>query len=201
MYVIYPAFGSILPGQTQTITVDCIADRRGLNHEDLSIEISDLQRDTLPLIYRICAEVLVPGIEMTDVASIFEEHRVCKEIGALGQHLFHEDHCVGVYGEEERKFVFKNIIVGKTSVARFKITNLNKVGVYHKISNYASLFPCAQFVVLAAIYIYIHASVSSFPLDSVIRMTACWSSLSSSSSSSVYQNYIHWLKLNENFFP
>ena len=40
--------------------------------------------------YRVCAEVLIPGINTTDLASIFEEHRVCKELGVLGQHQFHE---------------------------------------------------------------------------------------------------------------
>lgn len=129
-YIIYPAFGSIPSGQTQTITVDCIADRAGLHQENLSIEISDLQYDTPPISYRISAEAMLPGIETSDMAAIFEEHRVCKKLGALGQHLFHEQNCVGVYGEEERKFIFKSIVVGKTSVARFKITNPNKVTRY-----------------------------------------------------------------------
>lgn len=136
VYTISPAFGSILPGQTQTINVDCYADKRGLNNETLSIEISDQKRDTLPTNYRICGEVLVPGIENKDIPSIFDEHRVCKRLGSLGQHLFHEHDCVGVYGEEERKFVFKNVIVGKASVARFKINNPNKVRDYHIIALY-----------------------------------------------------------------
>ena len=129
MYSISPAFGAILPGQTQTITVDCIADKPGLNHENLAIEISDLPRETPPINYRISGEVLVPGIEANDAGLIFEEHRVCKKLGALGQHLFHEQECVGVYGEEDKKFVFKGVIVGKTSVARFRIANPNKVNI------------------------------------------------------------------------
>ncbi len=44
----------------------------------------------MPMKYRICAEVLIPGINTTDLPSIFEEHRVCKELGVLGQHQFHE---------------------------------------------------------------------------------------------------------------
>ena len=33
----------------------------------------------------------------------------------------------GVYGEDENKFVFCNVIVGHKAKARFKITNPNKV--------------------------------------------------------------------------
>ena len=36
---------------------------------------------------------------------------------------------MGVYGEEERRFLFKSVVVGQTSKARFKISNPNKVGV------------------------------------------------------------------------
>ena len=38
-----------------------------------------------------------------------------------------KDGCVGVYGENERRFMFKSIIVGHTSKARIKIINPNKV--------------------------------------------------------------------------
>ena len=34
----------------------------------------------------------------------------------------------GVYGEEENRFVFNNVLVGSRARARFKITNTNKVG-------------------------------------------------------------------------
>jgi len=33
----------------------------------------------------------------------------------------------GVYAEDEKKFVFNNVIVGRKSVARFKISNNQKV--------------------------------------------------------------------------
>ena len=127
IYTITPAFGSILPGQSQVIMVDCNAERQGLHQENISIEISDQERDSAPLSYTICGDVHLPRIETADVADIFEEHRVCKKLGALGHHLFHEQNCVGVYGEEERGFVFKSVVVGKTSVANFKITNPSKV--------------------------------------------------------------------------
>lgn len=127
MFSINPAFGSIPVGQSSTIMVDCVADKAGKCEELLSIEISDRHKNSTPLKYRICGEVMVPGISTTNLSSIFEEHRVCRELGVLGQHLFHGEDCVGVYGEEERRFVFKNVIVGKVSRARFKISNPNKV--------------------------------------------------------------------------
>ena len=126
MFTINPAFGSVLPGQNQMILVDCVADKAGKWEEHLSIEISDRPRNATPIKYKICGDVRLPGINLTDVSSIFEEHRVCHELGALGPHLFNEN-CVGVYGESERRFLFKNVIVGKSARARFKITNPNKV--------------------------------------------------------------------------
>lgn len=34
---------------------------------------------------------------------------------------------VGIYAEEENKFFFNNVIVGRTAKARFKLLNTNKV--------------------------------------------------------------------------
>ena len=33
----------------------------------------------------------------------------------------------GVYGEDENRFVFNNVLVGMRAKARFKVTNTNKV--------------------------------------------------------------------------
>ena len=127
MFTINPAFGSVLPGQSQVIMVDCVADKAGRCEENLAIEISDRQKNMPPIKYKIGGDVLLPGINTTDMSSVFEEHRMCHELGALGPHLFFEENCVGVYGENERRFLFKSVIVGKSSRARFKITNSNKV--------------------------------------------------------------------------
>lgn len=127
IFTVNQATGTIQPGHSQSITVDCIADKPGKHEETLSIEISDRQKDSPPISYKIGCEVLIPGINLNDIASIFEEHRICRQLGVLGQHQFHEDGCVGVYGEEEKRFLFKSVILGKTSQARFKINNTNKV--------------------------------------------------------------------------
>lgn len=58
--------------------------------QELSVEISDRRREDPMVTYKICGEVLVPGINTTDMAAIFEEHRICRQLGALGQHQFHE---------------------------------------------------------------------------------------------------------------
>lgn len=73
------------------------------------------------------SEACVPSINVDDIGSIFEEHRVCKNL-SVWQHM----NCgsldiAGVYGEEEKKFVFNNVIVGRKAKARFKILNANKV--------------------------------------------------------------------------
>ena len=127
IFTVNQACGVIPTGQTQTITVDSTGERQGRYEEELSIEISDRHKDSKPVPYKIGCEVLNPGINTTDVASIFEEHRICQELGVLGQYQFHEDNCVGVYGEREKKFVFKGVIVGRVSKARFKISNPYKV--------------------------------------------------------------------------
>ena len=127
IFTVNQATGTIQAGQSQSITVDCIADKPGKHEETLSIEISDRQKDSPPVSYKIGCDVLVPGINLNDIASIFEEHRICRQLGVLGQHQFHEDGCVGVYGEEEKRFLFKSVLVGKMSQARFKISNTNKV--------------------------------------------------------------------------
>ncbi len=137
MFTVNSAMGSILAGQSQIITVDCIADdKSGPREEILSIEVSDRQIDIPPLSYKICGEVLHPEINTVDVASIFEEHRVCRRLGVLGQHQFHGEGCIGVYGEEERRFVFKSVIVGQLAKARFKISNNNKVFVIVHVQVY-----------------------------------------------------------------
>jgi hypothetical protein len=39
---------------------------------------------------------------------------------------------IGIYSEEENKFIFNNVIVGRTAKARFKLINTNKVTIKGK---------------------------------------------------------------------
>ncbi|XP_041375521.1 hydrocephalus-inducing protein homolog [Gigantopelta aegis] len=128
IFTIFPAFGIILPNGHQTITVDCVAEQQqGHFEEDLSVEITDREptdnRGGIP--YKLIAEACIPSINTEDIGSIFEEHHVCKNL-SVWQHL-NQIESGGIYGEEERRFVFNNVIVGRKAKARFKISNTNKV--------------------------------------------------------------------------
>lgn len=88
--------------------------------------------------YRLIAEACIPSINVDDLGSIFEEHRICKSLSMGGVGLdvdvssdmslrLNDQLCGGIYGEEDRKFVFSNALVGVKSKARFKIANNKKV--------------------------------------------------------------------------
>ncbi|KAH9493176.1 hypothetical protein Btru_021958, partial [Bulinus truncatus] len=129
MFTIFPAFGIILPNGNQVINVECIGETPGKEVQEICLEISDrdpnMYKGGIP--YKLVAETCIPGINSDDIGSIFEEHRICKNL-TIWQHLNCGNQEVGgVYGEEEKKFVFNNVIVGRTAKARFKISNNNKV--------------------------------------------------------------------------
>ena len=97
--------------------------------QDLAIEISDRDPADHPqgIPYKILAEACSPGINMTDLGSIFEEHRVVKNLSVfLNNHQLELDGG-GVFGEDENKFIFGQVLVGRKAKARFKISNGNKV--------------------------------------------------------------------------
>lgn len=115
--------------------------------QEILIEIADKNPAEYPqgLIYKLKSELIVPQIDTSDVSSIFEEHRIVRNLSSF-QNIADVRICLfffikklfffsfqsvtgGVYGEEERRFQFRNVIVGRTSKARFKITNSQKVPV------------------------------------------------------------------------
>ncbi|XP_056680687.1 hydrocephalus-inducing protein homolog isoform X2 [Monodelphis domestica] len=127
MFTIYPGFGSIPPGGQQSITVDCIADPVGRCEEYLAIEISDRDPKDQPngIQYTLIAEACFPAFVTDDVASIFEEHLICKNIN---QYQFLQAvESRGVFFEDENKFMFRNVLVGHQGKARFKINNVGKI--------------------------------------------------------------------------
>ncbi|KAK7505819.1 hypothetical protein BaRGS_00003090 [Batillaria attramentaria] len=127
MFTIFPAFGIIPPNSQQMITVDCVAESQGRAEEEVSIDITERDPKTYPhgIPYKLIAEACIPSINIEDVGSIFEEHRICKNL-SVWQHS-NDMESGGVYGEEEKKFVFNNVIVGRKAKARFKISNTTKV--------------------------------------------------------------------------
>ena len=158
MFTIQPATGTILAGQSTTITVECVADRPGKQAVSLLIEIGDRNKDDPPVIYYIYGHVLEPEINTTDLGLIFEEHGVCQSLGVMGPQLFHREGCVGVYGEKERRFVFKSVIVGQTASARFKIINSTKI-------------PCDAKLAISSVSSKQKSAVEVFDIDPKSKVT------------------------------
>ena len=100
-----------------------------LIHQDLAIEISDRDPTDHPqgIPYKVMAEACIPGINLTDLGSIFEEHRIVKNLSVfLNTHQLELDGG-GVFGEDENKFIFGHVLVGRKAKSRFKISNPYKV--------------------------------------------------------------------------
>uniref|UniRef100_A0A8C3CDK8 HYDIN protein n=1 Tax=Cairina moschata TaxID=8855 RepID=A0A8C3CDK8_CAIMO len=127
MFTVYPGFGSIHPGDEQTITVDCHAEPLGPCEEHLSIDISDRDPSDNPLgiPYTLLAESCLPAFVADDVGSIFEEHRICSNTNLCQILQTMQDK--GVFITDENKFIFTNVLVGHRAAARFKIRNVGKV--------------------------------------------------------------------------
>ncbi|XP_070194710.1 hydrocephalus-inducing protein homolog isoform X4 [Littorina saxatilis] len=127
MFTIFPAVSMIPPNSQQTITVDCVAEAQGRVDEEMSIDITEREPKSYPggIPYKLIAEACIPSINIDDIGCVFEEHRICKNL-SVWQHTM-DDESGGVYGEEEKKFLFNNVIVGRKAKARFKISNTTKV--------------------------------------------------------------------------
>ncbi|KAG2470211.1 HYDIN protein, partial [Polypterus senegalus] len=67
----------------------------------------------------------VVGITVNDIPSIFEEHRICKNVNLY--------QCLqtiafgGIFVEDENRFIFVNTLVGQQAKAQFKIINAGKI--------------------------------------------------------------------------
>nr|XP_055030475.1 hydrocephalus-inducing protein homolog [Misgurnus anguillicaudatus] len=127
VFSLSPCVGILAPGAQQQVTVDCKADHVGSWEESLSVVISDRDPSDKPdgIPYKLVAEVCMPGIANTDIASIFEEHRICKISSMLQCEQYRDS--MGVYVQDENKFVFNNVLVGRSAKAQFRLTNPGKV--------------------------------------------------------------------------
>ncbi|KAM9351908.1 hydrocephalus-inducing protein homolog [Symphorus nematophorus] len=126
VFSVSPCRGSLQPGSQQVVTVNCVAEQVGNWNQGLLIDFSDRdpadQPDGIP--YRLLAEVCKPGIVL-DMATIFEEHHLCRSSSQLSSEQF--CNAEGIYVREENKFIFNKVQVGRTAQARFKLTNSSKV--------------------------------------------------------------------------
>ncbi|KAG8523663.1 Hydrocephalus-inducing protein, partial [Galemys pyrenaicus] len=118
MFTVYPGFGSISPGGLQVISVDCLADPMGRCEEFIAIDISDRDPRDQP--------AGIPYTFVTDNnALIFEEHQICHSHNL--HNILQSTETVGLFVEDENKFIFCNVLVGHQAKARFKICNLGKI--------------------------------------------------------------------------
>ena len=75
---------------------------------------------------KLLAEGCLPTIDTNDLHGIFEEHRVVRSINAF-QNVSSVQLEGGIFGVEEAKFIFANVVVGRKATARFKILNPHKL--------------------------------------------------------------------------
>ncbi|KAK2848119.1 hypothetical protein Q7C36_009801 [Tachysurus vachellii] len=127
LFSLSPCFGILSAGAQQVVTVDCVAEQLGCWEECLVLDITDRDPSDSPggILYRLLAEVCMPGIAHEDIASIFEEHRLCKNSSMLQCEQYQE--AMGIYIQDENKFVFSNVLVGQSAKARFRLTNPGKI--------------------------------------------------------------------------
>ncbi|GAA6080556.1 hydrocephalus-inducing protein-like isoform X5, partial [Tachysurus ichikawai] len=127
LFSLSPCFGILSAGAQQVVTVDCVAEQVGCWEECLVVDITDRDPSDSPggILYRLLAEVCIPGIAHEDIASIFEEHRLCKNSSMLQCEQYQE--AMGIYIQDENKFVFNNVLVGQSAKARFRLTNPGKI--------------------------------------------------------------------------
>ncbi|XP_053355859.1 hydrocephalus-inducing protein-like [Clarias gariepinus] len=127
LFSLSPCFGVLPPGAQQVVTVDCVAEQVGCWQESLVVDITDRDPFDSPegILYNLLAEVCMPGIAHKDTASIFEEHRLCKNSNMLQCEQYQE--AMGIYVQDENKFVFNNVLVGQSAKARFRLTNPGKI--------------------------------------------------------------------------
>ncbi|XP_068025945.1 hydrocephalus-inducing protein homolog [Melanerpes formicivorus] len=128
MFTVSPAFGSILPGEQQLVTVDCAAELPGPCQEQLLIDISnrDPRDNPLGIPYTLLAESCLPAFVADDLEAIFEGHQICSSSN-LCQVLQTVQEQQGVFLTDENKFIFTNVLVGQQATARFKICNVNRI--------------------------------------------------------------------------
>ncbi|ORX48158.1 hypothetical protein BCR36DRAFT_329786 [Piromyces finnis] len=120
-FSIVPTTAMVSAGSKQIINVDFHPETPGVYDEDIVIEIIDrVPESNIISEYKLTGESCLPGINIKDFNSIFEEHTVCKRL-----ELFKVQN--NVYAEEDRVFYFGALLTGLHSQARFKISNPYKI--------------------------------------------------------------------------
>ena len=86
-FFLFP-FDASVSKRSSISQVECNADVIGRFEEDLVIDISGRDQNDHPtgIPYRLIGEACIPSVNITDVGSIFEEHRICRNL-SVWQHL------------------------------------------------------------------------------------------------------------------
>jgi len=93
--------------------------------------------------FKLAMESCHAGFDVDDVASIFEEHFMCRSLTAWYCASSQTDGCT-VYVEDERKFMFVNVLIGSRVSARFKLRNSSKVLLAVCCRVYVCMYVCMR---------------------------------------------------------
>lgn len=115
-FVIYPGFGTVQPGQNVTVVIDCAVEQVKKHEEFLAIEISDRDPDDNPggIPYKLLSEGCMPTIDVNSIHQVFEEQRVVQSSLAF-QSIQSLNIQNGIFGIDENKFVFPNVVIGRVA--------------------------------------------------------------------------------------
>jgi len=96
--------------------------------QDIFIDVANRSPADNPggIPFKLATEACLAGFDVDDDAVIFEEHFVCKSLSAWYCASSDTEGCT-VYVQDERKFMFVNVLIGSRVKARFKLRNSSKV--------------------------------------------------------------------------
>jgi len=124
-FTITPASGEVLPNATQTISAQFDANGAEVFKSLFFIEVSnqDNRIDPRVMMYELVGESCIPGINVDDYLSIFEEQDVVHKLDP-------DNHTLRAFSMEDRTFTFGAVIPASYPDGlreRFKVTNVTKV--------------------------------------------------------------------------
>ena len=129
-WVINPPFSTILPDQSATVEVTFIGSGAKLYEQKIGIHITARDPEDQPngILYEVVAESCIPGINIENYDSIFEEQIVIPSFNAMQS--MQESLNSNVFAVEEKIFFFGTLVPSKNPdgvIEKFKISNNNKI--------------------------------------------------------------------------
>ncbi|OQR91449.1 hydrocephalus-inducing protein [Achlya hypogyna] len=128
-FSIAPSAGTLDPGRLVAFDVGFQPQGAAVFRENVRLDVSGRdphnENETALLQYELTGESCYPGINTTDMEGIFEEQAVVQTFGSGHSHCI--DRNQPMFAEAERLFDFGAVVVAKSVVERFKISNPTKV--------------------------------------------------------------------------